>query len=120
MALEHAHIIDAIALDEKTGEVALIMIEPREWDGSERRLYALQEKGNAYLSFALDGEMAEEYPQFRGRPLRLQLECAHPPDALTATMITAMREQMAFQGIGFEVRIAPSGCGQSCGCAGGQ
>lgn len=105
MALEQAGIIDALAFDEKTGEVALILTEPRAWDGSDRRLFELQEKVNAYLSFALDGEMAEHYPQFRGQPLRLQLDCAMPPDARTLGMIDAMRQQIAFQGIQFAIRV---------------
>src|SRR5947208_2051617 len=61
--VEHAHIIDIVAHDSQTGETALIMLEPRAWDGSELRLYQLQEKINAYLSFALDGELAEVYPR---------------------------------------------------------
>ncbi|MEI9896071.1 MAG: DUF6572 domain-containing protein [Chthoniobacter sp.] len=48
-------------------------------DGSELRLFQLQEKINAYLSFALDGEMAEAYPQFDGKKIRLQLDCVGMP-----------------------------------------
>ena len=77
--VEHAHIIDIVAHDEKEGSVTLIMLEPRPWDGSELRLFQLQEKINAYLSFALDGEMAEAYPNLISLPLRLQLDCATPP-----------------------------------------
>ena len=64
--VEHAHVIDLIAHDAKTDEITLIMLEPRSWDGTELRMFQLQEKINAYLSFALDGEMAEAYPQFAG------------------------------------------------------
>src|ERR1700677_4605393 len=42
--VEHAHVIDIVAHDEKTGEVALIMLEPRAWDGSELQMFQLQEK----------------------------------------------------------------------------
>ena len=116
--LEYANVIDAMAHDSATGEVALIMTESRAWDGSELRLFQLQEKINAYLSFALDGEMAESYPHFAGKPLRLQIDCAAPPDARTLGLIAAMREQMAFQGIKFEVRAVPAAaCGPDCGCA---
>ena len=101
--LEHPDIIDVIALDEKTGEVALVMHEPREWDGSDGRLFQLQEKINAYLSFALDGEMNEAYPAFVGKPVRLQLDCATPPDARTLDFIGLVRRQISFQGIKFEI-----------------
>ena len=115
--VEHAHVIDIVAHDAPTGTVALIMLEPRAWDGSELRLFQLQEKINAYLSFALDGEMAEAYPALVSLPLRLQLDCATPPDAMTVSFLSHVREQIAFQGIDLQVRVmGAGGCGPQCGC----
>ena len=115
--VEHAHVIDLIADDSNSGEVALIMLEERPWDGSELRLFQLQEKINAYLSFALDGEMAEAYPQFAARKIRLQLDCAGLPGSDVVGFLSAVREQIAFQGINLEVRVmGEGGCGQGCGC----
>jgi len=121
MPLDQVHVIDVIAQDAQTGDVALIMTETRPWDGSDARLFQLQEKINAYLSFALDGEMVETYPQFAGRSIRLQLDCTEPPDTRTARFIRIVREQVAFQDIRFEVRVtsahASEGCcGSGCGC----
>ena len=116
--LEHAHVIDVIAHDPKTDEVALIMYEPREWSGSDAQLFQLQEKINTYLSFALDGEMAESYPAFVGKTVRLQLECAEPPDVRALEFIGMVRDQIAFQGIKFEIRVtgqSSCGCGSACG-----
>ena len=56
-------VIDVIAQDPKTGEVVLVMNEPTEWNGSDNQLLALQERFNAYVSFLLDGEMAEAHPE---------------------------------------------------------
>ena len=118
--VENTRGLDALAVDGATGETVLIMVEPRLWDGSEQRLFQLQEKINAYLSFALDGEMAEAYPQLAGKPIRLQLDCAVPPDSMTEGFIGRVREQIAFQDMKFAVRVvgepAPAGCGESCGC----
>lgn len=115
--VEFAHIIDVIAEDSKTGEVTLIMLEPRPWDGSELRLFQLQEKINAYLSFALDGEMAETYPQFEGKKLRLQLDCVGMPGDDVVGFLGMVREQIAFQAINLEVRVmGEGGCGPACGC----
>jgi hypothetical protein len=117
--VEFAHVIDVIAEDAKSGEVTLIMLEPRPWDGSEARLFQLQEKINAYLSFALDGEMAEAYPQFEGRKLRLQLDCVGMPDNQVVGFLSTVRDQIAFQGINLEVRVmGEGGCGSGCGCHG--
>jgi hypothetical protein len=85
------------------------MIEARPWDGSDEQLFQLQEKLNAYLSFALDGEMAEAYPHFAGKPLRLRLDCHAPPDTRTQEMLDAVSRQIAFQEIRFEVRVHAQG-----------
>jgi hypothetical protein len=118
--VEHAHVIDIVADDAKTGEAVLIMLEPRPWDGSEQRLFQLQEKINAYLSFALDGEMAESYPAMAGKPLRLQVDCVGMPDSTVVEFLSVVREQIGFQGINLEVRVmGEHGCGPGCDCAGG-
>ncbi len=101
--LEFAHVIDVIALDAATGETVLVMTETRPWDGSDERLYQLQEKVNAYLSFALDGEMAESYPDAAARPFRLRLKCSSAPDPRTLRFIEAIRKQIAYQHICFDV-----------------
>src|SRR4028118_1097051 len=97
--IENTSVIDVIAHDSKTDEVALVMTEQRVWDGSEERLFQLQEKINAYLSFALDGEMLEEYPAFTGKALRLQLDCTTLPDPKTAAFLHIVQEQIGFQQI---------------------
>ena len=96
------------------------MVETRPWSGSEEQLFQLQEKLNAYLSFALDGELAEAYPALVGKPLRLLLQCRAEPDGVTAQMLDIVRQQIAFQGIELEV-VAAEGmtCG-NCGCAAGR
>ncbi|MEA3213440.1 MAG: hypothetical protein QOE70_6497 [Chthoniobacter sp.] len=115
--VEHPQVIDLVGNDAKTGEAVLIMLEPRPWDGSELRLFQLQEKINAYLSFALDGEMAEAYPELAGKPLRLQVDCVTVPDAAVVEFLGVVREQISFQGINLEVRVmGAGGCGPGCEC----
>jgi hypothetical protein len=115
--VERAHVIDLIAHDPRTDEVTLTMVERRPWDGSALQLFQLQEKFNAYVSFALDGEMAEAYPALAGKPLRLRLECLEPPDETVRAFLGMVREQVAFQGIEVEVVVAGGSCGPGCGCA---
>ena len=111
--LEHTNVIDVIAHDAKTDVVTLVMRESRDWDGSEKQVFQLQEKINAYLSFALDGEMIEAYPAFVGKEIRLMLETATAPDARTLEFIGIVREQISYQGITFEIKVQ----GQTmCGC----
>ena len=107
--VEHAHVIDLIAHDPGTDVVTLTMVESRPWDGSDLQLFQLQEKFNAYVSFALDGEMADAYAALIGKRLCLRLECATPPDETVLHFLELVREQVAFQGIEIEV-IVMGGC----------
>ena len=80
-------VIDVIAEDKNSGEVVLVMNEPNEWNGSDEQLLALQERFNAYVSFMLDGEMAEAHPELAGKQARIELRCAHMPDARTLELL---------------------------------
>ncbi len=98
-------VIDVIAEDTKTGEVVLVMNEPNEWDGSDEQLLALQERFNAYVSFLLDGELAEAHPELVGKPARIELRCAQMPDASTLELLGLIHDHLAFQEIKLEVVI---------------
>jgi len=98
-------VIDVVAHDTKTGEVVLAMNEPDEWDGSEARLLALQERFNAYVSFLLDGEMVSEHPELAGKPARIEVRCAHVPDPRAIELLGMIHDQLAFQEIKMEVIV---------------
>lgn len=95
--------IDLLKYDAEKDVVLMIMGEPRPWDGAELQLFQLQEKFNAYLSFLLDGEFADTYPALKEKRVEIRLECAEMPDGMAAQMLDAIREQIAFQGIGLTV-----------------
>ena len=98
-------VIDVIAQDAKTGEVVLVMNEPSKWDGSDEQLLALQERFNAYASFLLDGEMAAAHPELAGKPARIELRCAHIPDARALELLGLIHDQLTFQEIKMEVVV---------------
>ena len=97
--------IDVIAHDTKTGEVVLVMNQPNEWDGSDARLLALQERFNAYVSFLLDGEMVSEHPELADKPARIEVHCAHVPDPRAIELLSMIYDQLAFQEIKMEVIV---------------
>jgi hypothetical protein len=98
-------VIDVLAHDANRDEVVLIMNEPNEWDGSDEKLLALQERFNAYVSFLLDGELAEAHPELAGKPARIELRCAHMPDSRALELLGLIHDQLAFQEIKLEVVI---------------
>ena len=114
--IEHAHVIDLIAHDPLTDVVTMTMLERRPWGDTALQMFQLQEKFNAYVSFALDGEMMDAYPALAGKSVRLRLECAQPPNDAVLHFLHLVREQLAFQGIEIEAVVAGGGCGPGCGC----
>ena len=116
-ARNRAGVIDLVAHDTKTDEVLLVMNDPRPWDGSDARLHELQERFNAYASFLLDGEFAESHPDLAKKPARIEVRCAHLPDARAVELLGMIHDQLAFQDIRMEVVVAEhTGCEPNCGC----
>jgi hypothetical protein len=117
-AKDRTGVIDVIADDPKTGEVVLVMNEPNEWDSSDEELLALQERFNAYVSFLLDGEMAEAHPELADKPARIELRCARIPDARALELLGLIHDQLAFQEIKLEVVIGEqTRSDQHCDCS---
>lgn len=127
--LEHPGVLDALAHDPESNRLILAMYERRPWTGGDAQLFQLQEKLNAYLSFALDGELREAFPQFAEVPVQIQLRTVYDPDHRAADLMRRMREQLSFQQIEFSVIQVmeeelggggSGGCGSSgCGCGHG-
>lgn len=119
--LEHPGVLDAFAHDTREDKLVLAMYETRPWQGEDRQLVQLQEKLNAYLSFVLDGEMADAFPQLADKPLEIQLRTVKEPDPRAWDLIRRIREQLGFQQIAFEViQISDAEIPQdNGGCCGG-
>lgn len=124
--LENPGVLDAFAHDTRADKLVLAMYETRPWLGGEAQLMQLQEKLNAYLSFILDGEMSEAFPQLAGKPVEIQLRTVHEPEERASDLIRRIREQLGFQQITFEVIqidgseiAATADAGGCCGGNGG-
>jgi hypothetical protein len=98
-------VIDVIGQDPKSGDVVLVMNQTDEWTVSDEQLLELQERFNAYLSFLLDGEMAEAHPELAAKPARIELRCAHMPDTRALELLGLIHDQLAFQEIKLEVVV---------------
>lgn len=103
--VQNATILDLIALD--AGTVVLAMIERRAWGASPQQFRQIEEKINRYLGYALDGFLAEHYPQYQGLPVKIRLDCAEAPHGDAVAFVEAARDAIERQGIGFAVNVAP-------------
>jgi hypothetical protein len=111
--IAQAGVIDYLGFDSEKNSVLLVMSERRPWSNPQEQLFQLQEKLNAYLSFVLDGEMVEAYPQFSGKAVIVRLESVEKPPESSLGFLQHVYEQCALQGISFEVVSKPETCG--CG-----
>ena len=99
--VEKTEVIDLVMQHGETGEFLLIMIEPREWDGSHERLVQLQDKLNTYLTYALDGQFKQENPEAEGAAIRIHLDYEYEPDAVSLGFLDAAKDAIAEHTIGF-------------------
>src|SRR5262249_24910601 len=98
-------VIDMIAHDPKNDEAVLAMNELKPWNGSDERLFHLQERFNAYDSFLLDGELAEWDPKLAQKRARIEVRCAHMPDVRALDLLGQIHDQLAHQEIGVHVVV---------------
>ena len=98
-----------IAHDPKKDEAVLVMNEREPWDGSDERLYQLQERFNAYVSFLLDGEFAEWDPKLAQKRARIEVRCAHVPDSSALDLLGEIHDQLAHQDIDLHVVVKENG-----------
>ncbi len=100
-------VVDLIEPDRETGDVVLVMLEERGWSDDIGRLRELEDKLNAYFVFVLDGYLVREYPEYEGRPVRIQLDCSAPPPpgSRAAGMLTAARNYAAASDVHFALHV---------------
>lgn len=94
----HPDKVDLIG--ENNGTCNLWIVQSEALD--EERLFLLQEKINNYLTYILDGQLAEEYPEFCNMPKTVRI--VYQQD-LTETAIDFLEKVKSIffdEGIGFE------------------
>jgi hypothetical protein len=79
MAIESTQEVDAIGIDEKSGEVVLTLIDSTDWGDPSEHMFLLQEKLNAFLGFIESCELASAYPDSSGRACRIDLLLRYDP-----------------------------------------
>ena len=104
MTVDNPSTIDFVATD-PIGTVLLVMVEGREHDGSPERLQELEDKLNAYANYVIEGQLASDFPDTAGRPIRIELRCVDEPDEFTAKLIDFAKGRLEALGIDFQVRL---------------
>jgi hypothetical protein len=105
--VENSKIVDKISLDPVLDKVVLTMIERRAWGASDRQFEQIEEKINRYMGYALDGFLAQHYPQYEGKRVQLRLECAEAPHGDAVLFVQAATRAAADHGLELVVAVSP-------------
>lgn len=91
--------IDSILDDPENGGVELVCgIEAGEWQ-RPHALDELKDKLDGYARFALDGEMAQRFPAFKGKRARITVVSVDPVPPLLEKWIAAIARVFAEEGL---------------------
>lgn len=96
--------VDLVA-ESAEGVIELIIVQDQEWAGSDAQLASLQEKVQTYVSFALDGGLARQFPEAAGRPWRIVISClSGEPDERTRMVLDVLATRLPEYGGSLLVR----------------
>jgi len=105
MSIDQTEIIDAIGIDNFSGDVILTMTDHLKW-GAHHHLLMLQEKLNTYLRFVESGEILEIFPDAKERNVLISLQCQYPPDKNGVKFLNQVSGFIKGAGINFSVSVA--------------
>ncbi len=99
--------VDLVALAPDATTVDLMIVADAGWSGSDAQIRSLQEKIQSYVSFAIDGQLVQAYPDVADTPWRIVIDCqAGAPDERTAAIIERTRGPIRNYGGDLEVRTS--------------
>jgi hypothetical protein len=107
--VQNARMVDLITVDPASGQVVLAMFERRPWGSDPGQFGQIEEKINRYMGYVLDGFLAEQYPQYVGKPVALRLDCAEAPEGEAARFVAAAADATSRHGLAFVVNVVPPG-----------
>ena len=73
-------IVDFVAKGDSPGEWRMVLVEEGPWHGSvEPQLRRIQERMYGCIDAILDGQLAEKFPDSKGKRIIVQLDCYNVP-----------------------------------------
>lgn len=103
MSIDQTGVVDAIGVDDFTGQAVLTISDHLEWDNDH--LLLLQEKLNTYLGFVESGELLGSYPNAKGREVLISVVCKYPPDQNAEGFLTRVNGIVEGAGMKFNWKV---------------
>ena len=103
--VRNPEIVDLITTDPRRGHVVLVLVEDRGWDLGQEQLQQLNDKLSNYFVYAIDGHLAEQYPQYAGMPVRIQLDTTEEPSPEARALLREATRVGSENGLAVVVRV---------------
>ena len=103
--VKNPEIVDLITTDPRRGQVVLVAIEDRGWDLGREQLEQLNDKLSNYFVYAIEGHLAEQYPQYAGMPVRIQLDTTEEPSPEARALLQEATRVGTQNGLALVVRL---------------
>ncbi len=103
MSIEQTDVVDAIGVDNATGNVVLTIMDHLQW--SKEHLLLLQEKLNTYLAFVESGELITSYHDAKERNVQISVVCKHAPDDDAKSFLDQIRNIVEGAGLKFDYQV---------------
>lgn len=101
MSIDQTDVVDAIGIENRTGDIVLTIFDHLPWNGNEHFLL-LQEKMNAYLRFIESGEIFETYPNTKDRKFVINVVCKYNPDQSALSFLKRIKTFIDGAGFSFK------------------
>ena len=102
VSVEQTDVVDIMGIDRNTGHVVLTISDHLDWSNSVEHQDILQKKLNRYLAFVESGEILEQYPNAKNRPVAFRVVFQVPPDESGWAFIARARQ--VIESAGFTLR----------------
>jgi hypothetical protein len=73
VSVEQTDVVDILGIDRETGHVVLTISDHLDWSDTVGHQMILQKKLNRYLAFVESGEILEQYPNAKNRPVAFRV-----------------------------------------------
>ena len=102
MSVDQTDVVDILGIDRETGDVVFTISDHLDWSNIVEHQVLLQKKLNRYLAFVESGEILEQYPNAKKRPVPFRVVFKFRPDESGRAFIARARE--VIESAGFTLR----------------
>ncbi len=104
MSIEQTDRINAIGVDNITGECVLTITDHLDWIQDTDHYFKLQKKINTYLAFIESDEILRAYPKAKGKKIRIDIIFKYEPS--DTKVLKLIKNKLNELGFGFETRYS--------------